>query len=190
VVSAPTADRHPSSPGDDGSTGRSGWSLALSALAGAALAASFGVWIYAYSGTADREPPDLLSDQGFARRAERACAAALDEVADLPGALDASDEQERAEQIRASTDRFATMVDELDRLVDGDDRDVQILSAWLDDWRVVLDDRYRYADALEADPDAQFYLTDTGVGERLDRRITRLADTNAMHSCGIPTDVG
>jgi hypothetical protein len=154
------------------------------------VAASFGVWIYAFSGLARSDPPDLLDDEAFAPAAEERCAAALDDLAELPGALDAIDGGDRADQVRSANARLEQMLDELDGLVGGTARDVEITSGWLADWRVLIDDRYGYAERIEGDPSAQFLITDTGVSERLDRRITRVADTNDMPSCAAPGDVG
>ncbi len=159
-------------------------------VAGILVIGSFAIWAYAYSGAADRPTPDRLDDQAFALAAERMCATALDDIADMPSALDAADGPDRADQIRRSTARLETMLDELDALVGGSDRDVEITTGWLADWRVMTADRYRYADAIAGDPNAQFLQTDTGAGERLDRRITRMADTNTMPSCAAPEDVG
>ncbi len=151
---------------------------------------TFGVWGYAYSGRADRPTPDVLADQAFPAAAERICAAAMAEIAAMPQALDAADNTDRADQVRASTTRLQQMVDELSAAVSGTPRDLAIEKAWLDDWRVAVADRYRYADAVAEDPAAPYYMTDTGVNERLDRRITRLAATNRMLSCSHPEDVG
>jgi hypothetical protein len=159
-------------------------------LAAIVVAASFAVWIYAYSGLAARDAPDLLDDSSFATSGEAICATTLDDLAQLPEALDAVDGPDRARQIRTSTDRLGRMISDLEAAVGGTDRDIQIATGWLTDWRVLIGDRYRYADAIEADENAQFLVTDTGVGERLDRRITRFATTNTMLSCVAPTDVG
>lgn len=156
----------------------------------AVILSSFAIWIYAFSGAADRPGPDLLDDPAFALRAEGICATAVADVAEMPGALDAVDGPDRGRQIVAATVRFETMVDELDPLVGGSDRDIEITSGWLADWRVLIQDRYRYSDAISADIGAQFLVTDVGVSERLDRRLTRLANTNLMPSCGAPGDVG
>ncbi len=157
--------------------------------AGLVIAASFGVWAYAYSGFASREAPDVLADRALVAQAEDLCATAVDDVAALPNALDAADGAERATQIRASTDRFERLVDDLEALPIGDGRDSRIYRSWLSDWRVLLEDRRDYADRISVDPDAQFYITDIGVSERLDRRVTRFANTNLMVSCAAPTDV-
>ncbi len=157
--------------------------------AGLVVAASFGIWAYAYSGFADREAPDVLADQGLAAEAENICAVAIEDVAGLPNAIEAADGAERAVQIRAATDRFERMVDDLEALPTVDERDGRIYLGWLSDWRVLLGDRLDYADRISVDPEAQFFITDTGVGERLDRRVTRFANTNLMVSCVAPTDV-
>lgn len=164
--------------------------IAFRVVAGVVVLASFGVWGYAYSGLADRETPDLLADRDLAAVAEQICAGAMADVTAMPNALDAADGADRGEQIRATTARFATMVDDLDNLDRTNQRDDQIYSSWLSDWRVLLGDRLTYADAITVDPDAQFYITDIGVTERLDKRVTRFANTNLMTSCAAPTDVG
>jgi hypothetical protein len=167
-----------------------GFGLLGRLVVGLAVTASFAVWVYAYSGRADRDPPDLLDDPAFSQAAEPVCAAAALDLKAMPGALDARDPADRSGQIVAATGRLEAMVTVLDGLAQGSDRDLDILTAWLADWRVLIGDRYRYAEALLNDPQARFLITDTGVGERLERRITRLADTNSMSSCGAPGDVG
>lgn len=159
-------------------------------FAGLVIVASFAIWIYAFSGAARRPAPDLFDDRSFPTAAEARCAAAVSDLAELPNALDAVDGADRAGQIRASSARLELMIDELDQLVGGTERDVEIATGWLSDWRVLVADRYRYADAIAEDPNAQFLVTDVGVDERLDRRITRLANTNSMPACAAPTDVG
>jgi len=154
------------------------------------VVSTFGIWGYAYSGRADRPTPDLLADQTFPAAAEEICASAVADISAMPQALDAKDNGERADQVRASTARFEQMIGELAVVMGGTPRDVAIEQAWLGDWRVVVEDRYRYADAVADNPAAPYYMTDTGVNERLDRRVSRLATTNRMPSCGYPDDVG
>jgi len=153
------------------------------------LVASFGVWVYAFSGQADRDPPDLLQDQSWAEAAETICGDALADVAAMPGAVDAADARGRSEQVLEATDRFRTMVDELDDLNPGTSFDRDLTAAWLDDWRLLLGDRQRYAEAVVDDPAAFFTISAVGPGIRLDKRITRFATINSMPSCVTPTDV-
>ncbi len=170
--------------------GRSAISLVLKGLGALVVIASFGVWVYAYSGQADRPPPDLLVDTELATRAEAICLAAVTDVDAMPSATEAADGPERGDQIRLSTGRFESMITELERLRVDDPQDRIIMTGWLGDWRTLLDDRLRYADAISEDPDAVFLQTNVAPGERLDRRLTRVADTNRMSSCATPTDVG
>lgn len=164
--------------------------MAFRIVAGLVIAASFGVWVYAYSGQAGRDAPDLLGDRALAETAESICASAVEDVSALPGALDAVSGADRAAQIRLSTDRYESMVAEMENLGLFDERDRVIFEGWLGDWRVLNGDRRNYADAIEIDPEAQFLVSDIGVSERLDKRVTRFANTNLMLSCVAPTDVG
>lgn len=199
-ASADTDDRNRNHLGHNGSDdgggmggGRSSsrpFSLLAKALVGVVVVGSFGIWVYAFSGAARRDAPDLLGYREFPLTAESVCAAALADIDAMPGALEAVDGPDRGRQIRATTARFETMLDELDPIVGGTERDLEISRGWLADWRVLIQDRYRYADAISDDVNSQFLVTNTGVGERLDRRITRLANTNAMTSCAAPGDVG
>lgn len=157
--------------------------------------ASFGVWGYGFSGLADRTAPDTLTDSSFGALADPRCAAANEAVEALPDALDADDNVERAEQVRANTGIYAVMVDDLEALLDDprvtlDDRDTEITAEWLQDWRRFLADRLDYADRLTTDPAAVFYVAASSGGERLERRITRFATTNEITNCVTPSDVG
>jgi hypothetical protein len=153
------------------------------------VVASFGVWAYALSGLAYRPLPDLLDDPAFAAAAEPRCAAARAELATLEPAYLAADHRTRAATVRQANAILGSMVADLRAMVGGSDRDRQILGAWLDDWETFLADRAWYADRLWDDPMARFYQSDV-ANELLDRRITRLARTNDMPSCGDPGDVG
>lgn len=153
------------------------------------LIASFGVWMYAFSGLADRDPPDLLQDQSWSEAAEQICADATSDVAAMPSALEATDAEQRSRQVLATTDRFETMVDQLDGLDPGTSFDRELTAAWLADWRLLLNDRRRYAESVVDDPAAFFTISAVGPGIRLDKRITRFATINSMPSCSTPTDV-
>ena len=143
-------------------------------------------------GAAERDAPDRLADETWGERAEAICARAVEDIEAMPGALDAVDGPDRARQVEATNVRYEAMLAELDGLdvADDDPRDVEISTGWLADWRVLIEDRYTYAEGIAVDDQTQFFITDTGVAERLDRRVTRLANTNDMPSCAAPTDLG
>lgn len=154
------------------------------------IGATFLVWVYALSGAARRDAPDLLDDATFATEAEAICHQVVTEIDALPGALDAVDGADRGRQLIVANNHYEIMLDDLQAHVGGTDRDVQITEAWLADWEVLIQDRYRYAEAVATDPGARFLITDLGYQEGLERRITRFATTNAMASCGAPGDIG
>lgn len=155
--------------------------------------ASFGVWIYAYSGFADRVAPDTLDDPSFGVAAEAICSAALNDIDQLPDALDAVDRADRANQIRAINERYSLMLADLTEEAaaspDRSSRDLGIVNLWLERWRIVVSDREGYADRLEQDPNAIFYLS-AEAGRRAERSLSYIADTNGMPSCGAPGDLG
>ncbi len=158
-------------------------------VGGIAVLASFGVWAYAYSGQANRRTPDLLDESAYAIAAGPICDAAMSEFEDLPGALDAADNVERAAQIRVTNDLFTNMISDLEAATTGTPRDHQIIGDWLEDWRTYVGHRADYADRFELDENARFYISSVG-NERLEKRIPRFADTNKIYSCGTPTDIG
>lgn len=92
-------------------------------------------------------------------------------------------------QVRNRNVVLLSMVSDLESATQGSDRDQAMIAEWLDDWRLFISDREDYANRIAEDENAQFYLSDGG-GERLERRITRFANTNNMYSCVTPFDVG
>ncbi len=158
-------------------------------LGGVAVLASFGVWGYAYSGQADRRTPDLLDEPAFALAAGPICDATTAEFESMPRALEATDNVERAAQIRATNELFISMIADLEAVSVGTTRDQQIIGDWLTDWRTYVDHRADYADRFELDETERFYVSRVGV-ERLEKRIPRFADTNEIYSCGPPNDIG
>ncbi len=159
------------------------------AIAVLVMIASFGVWGYAFSGLADRDSPDLMDDLAWAEDAEVLCAQATLDVEAMPSAVDAETPVERASQIQAANARYRVMLAEMGDLAPTTDRDAEMVSEWRSDWELFLQDRERYAEAIQVDPAAPFTVTNTGGGERLYRRISRFAVTNFMASCVAPEDV-
>ncbi len=158
-------------------------------VVGLLVLGSFGIWGYAYSGQADRVTPDTLDDPLFAQRAEAVCAETMVRFDALPNAEDAADNRERADQIRARDAVLYDMIARLERFVGGSDRDVEMSTEWLGDWTTYVDEREDYANRFELDESEVLYVSAEG-GERLERRITRFANTNRMPSCATPLDVG
>lgn len=159
------------------------------AIVGLIVIASFGIWVYAYSGLADRPKPDTLDDATFALAAEPVCETAMAELHALPNAEVATDHVDRANQIVNRNVVLANLIAQFDPLVTGSERDVAMINAWIDDWRLYLADRADFAERFALDGNERFYVSGS-EDERLERRITRFANTNKMYSCATPDDVG
>ncbi len=157
-------------------------------LAGIVIFVSFLPWAWRWSPWADRTADGLLDDPTYATLAEPVCAAALDELGELPTALEAESPAERGEQVRAANVILTELVDDLEGLITGSERDVENLNEWIGDWRTYLDNRVDYAERVSVDGDAVFFVSAQGI-ERLDRRIPRFAVANEMFSCITPDDI-
>jgi hypothetical protein len=194
-VDTPVEDHDSPSPDPDSAPSGSDRSVATAGrwafrtIAAIIILASFAVWGYTYYLHLNRpEPPDFLADATLAPAADEICSRTVAAVAQVPGASEAATAQERAQQVTASTDLFDAMVAELAAFSPTDDRDQVIWEGFVGDWEILVDDRQRFAEALQTDPEAQFLLTAI-AGERLDRRISRVAEANKMYSCVAPDDV-
>ncbi len=171
--------------------GWNGWSPGKVVMV-AILVASFGLWVYAYSGFADRRAPDTFDDASFAADAEIICAEAKIRYDELPNSLRAVDHHARAEQIREANVVLDDMLILLEReasTMTGTERDRGIASLWLNRWRILLSDRADYAERLDQDPAALFFISEE-AGFRAEKSIDYVANTNDMPSCTLPTDVG
>ncbi|MEZ5379739.1 MAG: hypothetical protein R2733_24815 [Acidimicrobiales bacterium] len=153
------------------------------------VVASFGLWGYALSGKAARVAPDTFDDPAFAASLESVCSEAMTTFDALPNAEVAEDNVERAVQITDRNAVLIAMIDDLEAVPATTDRDAGLAGEWLADWRTYVSERQDYADRFAEDATAVAYFSAVG-GERIEKRITRLADTNLMFSCETPTDVG
>ncbi len=178
-------------PGGTVIEGWNGWSPGK-VLMVAVLVASFGLWVYAYSGFADRRAPDTFDDSSFALDAEIICAEAKVRYDELPNSLRAVDHHARADQIRLANLVLDDMVASLEgkaSTMTGTERDRGIVSLWLNRWQILLSDRADYAERLDQDPAALFFISEE-AGFRAEKSIDYVANTNKMPSCTLPTDVG
>jgi len=149
-----------------------------------------GMWayvLYLAVGPGREPPPDRLEDPTFATEAQGICTAALDDVAQLPSAVEAGSATERAGIVAQANERFEAMLDDLDRIVpSGDDGD--IVEQWLADWRTYLGDRSDFVDALRTDPDAQLLVTAKDQ-DQITEFIDAFSGDNRMIACATPIDV-
>ena len=158
--------------------------LAILAVAAIAL-----MWLYVFSGAAAEDPPDQLHDETYARAAEPRCAAAVEELEELPFAGDAETAAERADVLDDANTILTAMIDDLAAIEVDNERDQDFVDRWIADWRTYLEDRARYAGNLRTDEDAELLVT-----ARANRHITLTIDrfaskiVNDMESCSTPLD--
>lgn len=147
------------------------------------------MWVYAFSGLAAKDPPDLLDDPTFSAAAEPLCAEAVDRLDALPRALEATTPEERATTVAQANAVLTAMVGDLRAIApDDQDRDSRITGRWLDDWETHLADRAAYVEDLQAGSEAPPVFTARG-GRSITATIDNFAKVNAMASCTTPLDI-
>lgn len=147
------------------------------------------IWYYHVSGYGERDMPDRLDDLAWTTQADQICEAADARIDGLPGAHTADSADERAVVIEAATDELEIMLGELEAIAPtGSSRDATITARWIDDYRIFLADRYRYAETLRDDPGARFLVTEK-YGRHITAPIDRFARVNEMERCMTPGDV-
>lgn len=188
AVSTPTTSVTPADSLDP-TVPRRPWFRRPSGLAAAAaVAASFALWTYAFSGLARKDPPDTLADKAYAARAEAVCAPYRALVDALPPAPASRTPADRAIVLGEATDALTRMVDSLRTIGPDNAGDQYIVTKWLADWDQYLADRTAYRDILATGTDAKFVLTSPD-GEFYTKSMDNLATVNAMTSCATPGDV-
>ncbi len=144
------------------------------------------MWVYAYSGLAQRDPPDFLDDPRFAAAAEQRCRETLAELDRLPVVTQGSPPDELAAVVEEANDELADMVADLGALAPTDGGTGRIVGLWLADWATYLDDRVAWAERVRAGDVSEFVETDRGGGEPMSRAIDNLAEVNDMSACVTP----
>lgn len=178
----------PTTEGTPERTGRWTRGRAVVAVLVVGMVAMWAYVLYLAIGPGRQPPRDRLEDPAFAAAAEARCSAALDEVAELPRAVETASASERAGVIEEANEVFAVMLDDLAVLAPPGE-DGQIVRAWLADWRTYLGDRAEYATALRSDPAARL-LVSAKDREQITEYLDAFAKDNRMPACATPLDVG
>jgi hypothetical protein len=149
----------------------------------------WGYVIYLAFGPGRQPPIDRLENPGFGVAAEARCAEALRTIDALPSAEESRTPSERADAVESANEELARMLDDLGaRTPSG--ADGRFVEEWLDDWRLYLDDRERYAEAVRGDADAPFLVSvKPGENRQVTGWIDEFAKANRMPSCQSPGDV-
>jgi hypothetical protein len=141
----------------------------------------FWVWALLF---ATKEAVNKIGDTAWAERAEATCRVYEQQLRDLD-ALASADLEVRADLVVASTDLLGEMLDDIVATPPSDDKGRAIVPDWEQDYRTLLDDRYRYAEQLRAGENVAF--TETAVdGVPITERIEKFTLDNEMPACAPP----
>jgi hypothetical protein len=152
------------------------------------------MWVYVVYlafGPGRQPPVDRLEDPAFAEAAGPRCTEAVAAVEDLPVASEAHTPAERAAVLAEANEIFAGMLADLEDMARlapaGDQR--ERTEAWLADWRVLLEDREAYAEALTRDPGAEMLISEKpGTGRHVTGWVDEFALANKIDDCATPAD--
>ncbi len=143
--------------------------------------ATFWIWALFF---ASKTAVNKIEDRAWAARAEEICAAVDGQLRALESQASA-DLAVRAELVVRSTDLLSQMLDDVVAVTPSDAKGQAIVPAWEDDYRTLLQDRYRYAEQLRGGVDGPF--TETAVESvPITERIETFAGDNKMPSCAPP----
>ena len=161
-----------------------------------ALFAAFWIWALFF---ASKEAVNRIEDRAWAERAEQICQSADAErlgLADFRLIDDGEDDaetvarriRERAEIVERSTDIIRGMLDDIVAVPPTDPKGIDIVPLWEADYRIYIQDRYRYAVQLrDSGENLPFYETADGIP--LSERIETFAGDNEMPACAPPRDL-
>jgi len=153
------------------------------ALFAVLLVAFVAFWVWALF-FASKTAINKVEDRAWAERAEQICAGYDVQIRALEGEAN-EDIQVRAALVVESTDLLAAMLDEITDPLPTDEKGRAIVPDWEADYRILLQNRYDYAERLRAGENVAF--TETAVnGVPITERIETFAGDNEMDSCAPP----
>jgi hypothetical protein len=164
-------------------------------LVAAVVVGLVAMWVYVIYlafGPGRQPPIDRLEDPAFAPAAEQRCARAVAEIDELPPASEQTTASQRANVVDQANTILAGMLTDLDEAAGriDDEEERARAEAWLVDWRVLLDDRTAYAQALRRDAGARLLVSEKDdTGRHITGWIDEFAKANQMSSCATPGDV-
>jgi hypothetical protein len=159
---------------------------------GAGIAVFLGMalfWAAIFSGAFTTRNPDKLHDATWAPAAARVCKPAATTIKNLPNASTSKSADDRADLNDQGTAALEPMVAGLEALPSpGRASDRTVVNGYLEDWRVYLQDRRNFSDALRKDPKAKPLFTETHGGWDTDA-IDAMANANDIPDCATPGDM-
>ncbi len=141
----------------------------------------FWVWALFF---ATKEAVNKIDDRAWAERAEAICVEAKAQLRAFDARATA-DLAARADLVDESTDLLSGMLDDIVAVVPSDEKGRAIVPEWEAEYRVLLTDRYNYAERLRAGENVPF--TETAInGVPVTERVEKFTLDNEMPTCAPP----
>jgi hypothetical protein len=141
----------------------------------------FWVWALFF---ASKEAVNKIDDTAWAARAEAICVEYQPRIRAFEAEA-SSDLTVRADLVVESTELLSQMLDEIVAVAPSDDKGRAIVPDWETEYRILLDDRYRYSEELRAGRNVPF--TETAVdGVPITERVEKFTLDNEMPTCAPP----
>ena len=141
----------------------------------------FWVWALFF---APKEAINKIGDTAWAANAEAICVETKVQLRAID-ARASGDLAVRADLVDESTDLLGQMLDDIVAVTPSDEKGQAIVPDWEAEYRILLADRYRYADQLRAGENVAF--TETAVnGVPITERIEKFTLDNEMPTCAPP----
>lgn len=146
-------------------------------------------WVLIFSGYFTERNPDELYDRDWVAAAGEICEPAAETIKNLPNASTAKTPADRSELLNRGTAALEPMVGRLEALpTPTEEPDQIVVSGFLEDWRIYLQDRRDFALALLDDPAAQPLMSEVHGGWVSDA-IDIMANINGIPDCATPDDM-
>jgi hypothetical protein len=146
-------------------------------------------WVAIFSGAFTHRNPDKLYDEAWVAKAEKICAPAATTIKNLPNASTSKTPADRSALLNRGTAALEPMIADLDALPAPDRAsDRTVVNGFLTDWKIYLQDRRNYAEALLSDPKAEPLMSEVHGGWVSDA-IDTMAKANDIIDCATPGDM-
>lgn len=160
------------------------------ALATIFVICAIAFWLFAFSPWARDifQAPDQIADETYVASLDSRCAAARSLLAELPLAQNAASPVDRASALAEANDILTEMAVDLSNIEGGTTNDQRLVSLWIGDWEIYLDDRVNHVGRLVTEGDVRF-LTSEVNGVFINERMDGFARVNDLDNCETPGDV-
>lgn len=151
------------------------------------------MWVYAFV-FAPRESINRIGDEEWMARSQARCLVAENERFALAdnSAMDPNDVaalRKKADIVDKATDSLQRAIDDIEADVPTDAKGRAIVPMWIADYRVYLQDRRDFAEALRTEDRRPYFSETEREGVPVSERLGKFARENDMRACQPPTDL-